>query len=106
MESVWPRVSDLLDFGQWNLQAEGWEQVSGTLITIADWQTKQTKYSAITTSYTEFIHPLLKLGSPPAKNEDVPSMIGYFMWHQLLLLQKPTPAMPHPWISQMLHMKV
>jgi hypothetical protein len=52
-ESVWPRVSRLLDPDQWNLQAEGQKQVSGTVIPIADWHTKQTKYSAITTSYTE-----------------------------------------------------
>jgi len=52
-ESVWQRVSRLLDFGQWNLEAEGQEQVSGTVITTADWHMKQTKYSAINTSYTE-----------------------------------------------------
>ena len=51
MESVWPRISYLLDPDQWNLQAESPEWVSGTVIPIADWYTKQTKYSAITTSY-------------------------------------------------------
>jgi hypothetical protein len=105
MESVWPHLSRLLDYDQWNLQAEGQEWVSGPVITTADWHTKQTKYSGITTFYTEYIPPLLKLGSPPARNEDMTSMRGYFMGYQPLLLQNPTSTIPHPWISQILQMK-